>query len=394
MHTDFASISLTLRKNLLEQHVELSLGHAQQLLAASMGYKSLAAFQASSMDSSDIDVAAHLLIDTITLQERMTALEIGGGIPALARLVAVAARHRLVRGGAHETERSLHEFIHGKLEEAVLAYPPVKAVRARIQTATVAEIELPFDFSLEQIAVGATLSIPTAGHVLIKEYADRPTKAERIDLQAKIELQRLGKNLVKLVGVKMLQHEANDQVTKEVALKNPSGSEKKTSSKVPAQVRADGYKQSIQEVFALNDPKYQLEVVVNHDVFNPGLRSGVWQATCAIYCRFVSREGIDKAPCIKVSKWWCADDNPTDVHLVMTHQGCRFTVDDFSIENLAKNERDKLHALFSQLRGVRYTYIQNMFGFLDKDGTDKALVFELPFPAITAEPAKQATRTN
>lgn len=148
-------------------------------------------------------------------------------------------------------------------------------------------------------------------------------------------------------------------------------------------VNGDDYKREIREVFALNDPQYQLEITLNRGVFkNDMLKER--QATCAIYVRFLATRNDNKAPAMRVSHWWCADDNETDVHLVMTHTGCRFTVEHLEVDNLACSERDRLHALFSELRGVRYSYVQNMFGFLEKDGTDKKQVFELPFPLIAA----------
>ncbi|MGK5033167.1 hypothetical protein [Janthinobacterium sp. MDT1-19] len=160
----------------------------------------------------------------------------------------------------------------------------------------------------------------------------------------------------------------------------------------PVTINAADYKQEIREVFALNDPRYQLEITVNRGVMEIGILNDR-KATCAIYVRFVASEKDDKAPAMRASHWWCADANDANVHLVMTHTGCRFTVDHFEVDNIISAERDRLHALFSELRGVRYTFVQNMFGFLEKDGSDKEQIVELPFPMIAAEP-KSRTETD
>lgn len=153
----------------------------------------------------------------------------------------------------------------------------------------------------------------------------------------------------------------------------------------PITVNSSDYKREIREVFALNDSKYQLEITLRRDVMKM-MNTKKLTATCAIYVRFGSVNKDDKAPSIFVSHWWCADDGKTDVHLVMTHTGCRVNIENIDFENLASSERDRLHAFFSELRGVRYSYVQDMFGFVKKDGTDRKQVFEIPFPLITAEP--------
>jgi hypothetical protein len=160
----------------------------------------------------------------------------------------------------------------------------------------------------------------------------------------------------------------------------------------PDTINAAEYKHEIREVFALNDPRYQLEITVNRDVMGVEMLKER-RATCAVYVRFVASEKDKKAPGMRASHWWCAGDNEIDVHLVMSHTGCRFTIDYLDVENITSSERDKLHALFCELRGVRYTYVQNMFGFLEKDGSDEKQLFEIPFPLIAAEP-KKCTESN
>lgn len=155
-------------------------------------------------------------------------------------------------------------------------------------------------------------------------------------------------------------------------------------------INSEAYKREIREVFALNDSRYQIEITI-HRGFIYMESKKERKPTCGIYVRFVAVKPDPKTPNMRASAWWCANDTEPDVHLTMTHTGCQFSIEQVEVENIAKTERDRLHTFLSELRGVRYTFVQDMFGFLDKNGLDKKQVFELPFPLIAK---KIASETN
>jgi hypothetical protein len=55
------------------------------------------------------------------------------------------------------------------------------------------------------------------------------------------------------------------------------------------------------------------------------------------------------------------------------------------IEEIDIRERDRLLAFLNELRGVEIAYTPNLFGFLDKDGSDKEIITQLPFPMEATE---------
>ncbi|MGM3277458.1 hypothetical protein [Ralstonia sp. 24A2] len=55
----------------------VALGHAQQLVAAALGYKSLAAYQASQEERPDLSGTEHIVIDDDVLRQRAQELGVG-----------------------------------------------------------------------------------------------------------------------------------------------------------------------------------------------------------------------------------------------------------------------------------------------------------------------------
>ena len=76
MKANFSTLSHSLRQQLAATGVSVSIGHAQQLLAASLGYGSLAAYQASSEEQPGIQGCDYVILDVLGVTSRANQLAV------------------------------------------------------------------------------------------------------------------------------------------------------------------------------------------------------------------------------------------------------------------------------------------------------------------------------
>ncbi len=77
MKSDFSSLAFVFRQSLVASGLSISLGHTQQLLAASLGYGSLAAIQASTEEVPGLEGADFVILDITGLTARAASLGLG-----------------------------------------------------------------------------------------------------------------------------------------------------------------------------------------------------------------------------------------------------------------------------------------------------------------------------
>jgi len=77
MKSDFSSLAFVVRQNLVASGISISLGHTQQLLAASLGYGSLAAIQASTEEVPGLEGADFVILDIAGLTARAASFGLG-----------------------------------------------------------------------------------------------------------------------------------------------------------------------------------------------------------------------------------------------------------------------------------------------------------------------------
>lgn len=92
MKSDFGSLAFVIRQNLVASGVSISLGHTQQLLAASLGYGSLAAIQASTEEDPGIAGADFVILDVAGLSARAASLGYGAASDQIADAIAAAIK--------------------------------------------------------------------------------------------------------------------------------------------------------------------------------------------------------------------------------------------------------------------------------------------------------------
>lgn len=93
MKSDFSSLAFVARQNLVASGVSISLGHTQQLLAASLGYGSLAAMQASTEEAPGIAGADFVILDVAGLSARAASLGYGAASDQITDAITAAIKN-------------------------------------------------------------------------------------------------------------------------------------------------------------------------------------------------------------------------------------------------------------------------------------------------------------
>src|SRR5690606_33884231 len=86
------SLAFVIRQNLVASGVSISLGHTQQLLAASLGYGSLAAIQASTEEDPGIAGADFVILDVAGLSARAASLGYGAAADQITEAIAATIK--------------------------------------------------------------------------------------------------------------------------------------------------------------------------------------------------------------------------------------------------------------------------------------------------------------
>ncbi len=171
-----------------------NLGHAQQLVAAALGYKSYAAYQASTLELSALDYTAHIVLDAENLAERTHELKLP--IPASALTIAVTQSFKkcLPNIHLHDSIDSLDNYIRTLVDTTVVNDEAVSAEMAMTNGDGVDEIYMSVDdFDFDLLPPDEPIDQEISGHVSMDIDTERPYSGHKIHVQATLTLERTGK---------------------------------------------------------------------------------------------------------------------------------------------------------------------------------------------------------
>ena len=150
MSVDVSSLAYALRKSSATVGPELKHGHAQQLIAAALGYKSLAAYQSALTAGAEpvqLDAAAHVLLDEGLVEQRAVELELPHNLEALNSLIRKVIDEALPSAEVHRWESSFQEGITERLQEFVEISGPVANAMGDANYDGIDETYMPFELS-------------------------------------------------------------------------------------------------------------------------------------------------------------------------------------------------------------------------------------------------------
>lgn len=198
--TIFSKVAFSLQANCTNADHELGYGHAQQLLAAALGYTTLASYQqaqGTKQEAESFQDVRHILLDRHKLLIRAHGLKLPCTATVLIEAVKAAFQAQLPRVEVHLTEEQLVDAVRAYVDNYVVNHGRTSGEMAMTNGDGLDEVYLPIEFSFDDIPEqGDSLPIEVFGHVSMGIDTERPYSGHRIDVRAILVLERVGKRCV------------------------------------------------------------------------------------------------------------------------------------------------------------------------------------------------------
>lgn len=196
MPIGISDLAHSLRKNSSSQGVPVKLGHAQQLIVAALGYKSLAAYQKAQkvgLEPNHLGDVGNIILDQALLNQRANELGVALMSTHLNELIGTALRERTAHISAHSSFDAFEDHVRMRVEKVVFEDNRVNSAMANTNCNGVEEIYFDFEAEPERIAVGDSLVIDLEGHVRLGIDAERPYSGHIISVEGTLCLERMGR---------------------------------------------------------------------------------------------------------------------------------------------------------------------------------------------------------
>ena len=200
MSVGVSSLAYALRNSSPTVGPELKHGHAQQLIAAALGYKSLAAYQAAvaaGAEPAQLDAAAHVLLDEDLVEQRGAELGLSHDAEALNKLIRKALDDALPDAEVHRWESSFQDSISERLQGFVENDGAVANAMGDANYDGVEETYMPFEFTWDGLPAPGEVHVEQVkGQVTLGLDLERPYAGHIVDVEASVAFERLGRNLM------------------------------------------------------------------------------------------------------------------------------------------------------------------------------------------------------
>ena len=194
MTIDVSGIAYAIRSDSAQSPHPIKLSHAQQCVAAALGYKSLASLQASDDASQAMDRETHILLDAQALAERRHELALDLEDEDLLALVRASFGKRLVGIAIHDSHAEFESALHRSVQDEVLNDSGVVGQMTITNNDGIREIYLPFDIEWNQIPDnGDPVEVEIEGHITMEVDKERPYRGHCIDVKASVWVSHPGR---------------------------------------------------------------------------------------------------------------------------------------------------------------------------------------------------------
>jgi uncharacterized protein YozE (UPF0346 family) len=169
-------------------------GHAQQCLAAALGYKSLAALQASPDAALLLDRETHVVLDGAALLNRAQELNLALGGEELSSLVLEAFRKSWVGTAAHDSLEAFRSSLQAMVNLVVANDGTVSGQTAVTNSDGIREIYMPIEgLDFDDVPTnGDPYEIEIDGHISMEQDTERPYVGHHVDVRATLWIVRQG----------------------------------------------------------------------------------------------------------------------------------------------------------------------------------------------------------
>ena len=187
MSTDILTLAYSLRVASASSSHPVKLSHAQQFVAAALGYGSLAAYQAADKECKKIDDGVHILVYSGLLQDQAAILDVPLDHAALFAMLSEAFGQQLPRARLYATASDFAD----RLTEIVQAHVPnddvVASQTAMTNSDGIREIYFEVHFTEDDLpVVGDYPELPIQGHVTMEQDVERPYSGHHVDVEVAV----------------------------------------------------------------------------------------------------------------------------------------------------------------------------------------------------------------
>jgi hypothetical protein len=193
MSIGISDLAYSIRKNSPAVAVTVQLGHSQQLVAASLGYRTLASYQAAQVAGLEPQYLAnisHVILDYSMLEQRANELDVALAPKQLHELICTAFRDRAPNIRIHISYAAFEDYLREQVDQIVIGNDSVSNEIARANYDGIHEIY--FEIEFEQVPIGSSLAIKLSGHVGLGIDIERPYAGHVVNVEGLLRVNRLG----------------------------------------------------------------------------------------------------------------------------------------------------------------------------------------------------------
>lgn len=195
MPIGISDLAHSVRKNSASVAAPVQLGHAQQLIVAALGYKSLAAYQAAqvaALEAQDLSNVHHVVLDYDKLDQRASELGAAPTPSQLHELIDSAFKERAPHTHIHVSHAGFDNYLREHVDQVVIEDDDVNNEMANANYDGIDEVYFDFDFESESVPVGSSLEIDLDGHVGLGIDTERPYAGHKVNVEGFLAVERLG----------------------------------------------------------------------------------------------------------------------------------------------------------------------------------------------------------
>jgi hypothetical protein len=190
-----SDLAHSIRKNSAADAKPVPLSHAQQLVAAAMGYKTLASYQAAQAagrEPRNLDTVLHFIPDYDMLNKRAGDLGITITLSRLHELLRSAFLERMRQTVIHSGYESLEDALREQVEQVVIEDGEVNSAMADANYNGIDEVYFEVEIEPDQATIGNPLVIELKGHVSLGIDTERPYAGHKVNVVCSLTLERIG----------------------------------------------------------------------------------------------------------------------------------------------------------------------------------------------------------
>ncbi|MDQ1119028.1 MULTISPECIES: hypothetical protein [Pseudoxanthomonas] len=191
-----SDLAYSVRKNSASAGVPVRLGHAQQLVVAALGYKSLAAYQAAqgaAQEPPHLDDVHHVVLDYDMLNQRAGELGAAAAPSQLRELIDDAFKARAPHVHIHASYASFDTYVREHVDQVVIEDGDVNNEMAGANYDGIDEVYFDFEVESNTIPIGSTLDIDLDGHVGLGIDTERPYSGHIVNVEGTLSVARPGR---------------------------------------------------------------------------------------------------------------------------------------------------------------------------------------------------------